>query len=215
MNKHWIKIGIGSFVLILMIPLIIISCGSSSPDLVSEDEETEAIVAGEHAAVEQEEEEADPGPQMGEQEIETLPGFEAQMLYEVPLESQGSWVSLGLDGDGHLIASDQQQRGTYRIKIGGDFDNPEVEVERLLMPISGAQGLLWAFDHLYLNVQRQDWSGLYRLSDNQGDGLLNVLEYLGGPGYLGEHGNHAVVKTADGEGLYYAAGILHHHRPKW
>ncbi|MCC5908600.1 MAG: c-type cytochrome [Balneolaceae bacterium] len=209
MNTTWIKIGIGSFVLILMIPLIIISCGSSSSGLVSDDEESEEVVAGdevEEAEEEQVEEESSQGPQMGEQEIETLPGFEAQMLYEVPLESQGSWVSLGLDGDGHLIASDQQQRGTYRIKVGGDLDDPEVEVERLLMPISGAQGILWAFDHLYLNVQRQNGSGLYRLGDSRDDGELNMLEFLGGPGYVGEHGNHAVVKTADGNGLYVAAG---------
>ncbi len=212
MNKHWINLGISSIALFLLITMIFISCGSSSPDLANQEsdekEETAAAtVEEEEASVEDiEEEVASTERQLGEQEIETLPGFEAQMLYEVPLESQGSWVSLGLDGDGHLIASDQQQRGTYRIKVSGDIENPKVEVERLLMPISGAQGLLWAFDHLYLNVQKSDGSGLYRLGDNRGDGLLNVLEYLGGSGYLGEHGNHAVVKTADGEGIYYAAG---------
>jgi putative heme-binding domain-containing protein len=207
MNKYLTTIGIGSFVLILIISLIIVSCGSSSPDIVSEGEEVAETVEEE----EQEEEEApaqNSSTQSGEaqQDIETLPGFEAQLLYEIPLESEGSWVSLGLDKDGYLIASDQRDRGTYRIKVSGDLENPEVEVERLLMPISGAQGIEWAFDHLYLNVQRPDGSGLYRLGDNRGDGLLNVLEYLGGSGYLGEHGNHAVVTTADGEGLYYAAG---------
>jgi len=206
MKKHWTKLGIGSFLLILMISLIIVSCGSSARDLVSEDEELmEETEESEEVAEAQEQ---SPIPQEeAEQDIETLPGFEAQMLYEVPLESQGSWVSLGLDGDGNLIASDQRDRGTYRIKVSGDIDNPEVDVEKLLMPISGAQGILWAFDHLYLNVQKpDDASGLYRLGDSRGDGLLNVLEYLGGSGYLGEHGNHAVVKTADGEGIYYAAG---------
>ncbi len=203
MNKYLTTIGIGSFVLILIISLIIVSCGSSTPDLVSESEEVAEAVEEEEEAPAQ-----NSSTQSGEaeQEIVTLPGFEAQLLYEIPLESEGSWVSLGLDKDGYLIASDQRDRGTYRIKVSDDLENPEVEVERLLMPISGAQGIEWAFDHLYLNVQRPVGSGLYRLGDSRGDGLLNVLEFLGGPGYQGEHGNHAVVTTADGEGLYIASG---------
>lgn len=140
-----------------------------------------------------------------EQDIRTLPGFEAQLLYTVPLESQGSWVSLGIDANGDLIASDQQNRGTYRIRVveSDTSQVPEVEVKRFIMPVSGAQGLLWAFDHLYANVNGK---GLYRLRDSRGSGELNVLEFLGGPHMDGEHGNHAVIKTADGQGLYLAAG---------
>ncbi len=188
--------------LILMIPIILISCGSSSTNLAEEISDTQE---SEETTVEniEEEEEQQEQEEEAQQEIETLPGFEAQLLYEVPLEEQGSWVSLGLDGDGHLIASDQEGRGTYRIQISGDFDDPEVDVERLIMPLSGAQGLVWAFEHLYANVLE---AGLYRLRDSRGNGELTMMEYLGGSGYLGEHGNHAVIKTADGEGLYYAAG---------
>lgn len=216
MQKKWTIAGIGAIIAVLMIPLIIISCGSSSPDLVEQEqvEEQQAEEQEQESTAEVDEEDADQETQMGQQEIETLPGFEAQMLYEVPLESQGSWVSLGLDGDGNLIASDQADKGTYRIKVSGDIDNPEVEVERLLMPLSGAQGILWAFDHLYANVQSDIGGGLYRLRDSRGDGELNLMEYLGGSAYRGEHGNHAVVKTADGEGLYYAAGNFTPHPPE-
>ena len=132
-----------------------------------------------------------------------LDGFEVQLVYEVPKESEGSWVSLGIDSDGNLIASDQRNGGTYRIIIDGDIDNPEVDVEKLVMPVSGAQGLLWAFDHLYANV---NGTGLFRLRDKNGEGELNMMEFLGGPTTSGEHGNHAVIKTEDGEGLYYIAG---------
>ncbi|MEX0649281.1 MAG: hypothetical protein WEA56_00055 [Balneolaceae bacterium] len=197
--------GIGAIIAVIMIPLIIISCGSSSPDLV-EQQQVEEQQAQEQDEEETTEEESEQESEMGVQEIQTLPGYEVQMLYEVPLESQGSWVSLGLDGEGNLIASDQSARGTYRIKVSSDFDNPEVEVERLLMPISGAQGLVWAFDHLYANVQSDIGGGLYRLRDNKGTGDYTLMEYLGGSANRAEHGNHAVVKTADGEGLYYAAG---------
>lgn len=191
---------IGGFLSALLIPIIFISCGSSSPNLV---EQTEEIQGAEETTDEERENEDEEQDEVAQQEIKTLPGFEAQLLYEVPLEEQGSWVSLGLDRKGNLIASDQQGRGTYRIKVRGDVDNPEVEVEKLIMPLSGAQGLIWAYDHLYANVLGE---GLYRLQDNRGNGELNLMEYLGGSGYRGEHGNHAIIKTADGEGLYYAAG---------
>ncbi len=134
-----------------------------------------------------------------------MDGFEVQHLYNVPLARQGSWVSLTADPDGYLIASDQQNNGTYRIRVieGENGEGPSVEVERLVMPISGAFGLLWAFDHLYAN---RNGVGLFRLRDENGDGQLNLMEFLGGPAYGGEHGNHTVIKTGDGKGLYYVAG---------
>ncbi|MEX0995005.1 MAG: c-type cytochrome, partial [Balneolaceae bacterium] len=135
--------------------------------------------------------------------IHVLPDFEVQLLYEVPRQNQGSWVVLSKDHRGRLVASDQGNNGTYRIEVGGDPDNPEVEVEELIMPISGAQGLVWAFDHLYANVNGR---GLFRLRDSNGDDQLNIMEYLGGSDGSGEHGVHNVIHTEDGEGLYYIAG---------
>jgi putative heme-binding domain-containing protein len=132
-----------------------------------------------------------------------LDGFEVQHLYDVPRSQQGSWVSLTTDPNGYLIASDQQNNGTYRIRITEDGDKPSVEAERLVMPISGAYGLLWSFDHLYAN---RNGVGLFRLRDENRDGQLNLMEFLGGPAYGGEHGNHTVIETADGQGLYYVAG---------
>lgn len=215
MNNACLNVSISSFLLILIIPILILSCGSSLPELANQAEATEEKVSTTEEKIiedesENEEVEAEDSSstdsEIGQQEIQTLPGYEVQMLYEVPLESQGSWVSLGLDGAGNLIASDQSEKGTYRIKVSGDVDNPEVEVERLLMPLSGAQGLVWAFDHLYANVQSDIGAGMYRLSDNRENGEYNVMEYLDGPGIRAEHGNHGVVKTADGDGLYYVAG---------
>ncbi|MEX0779059.1 MAG: family 16 glycoside hydrolase [Balneolales bacterium] len=136
-------------------------------------------------------------------EVEVISGFEVQKLYDVPLEEQGSWVSLGLDDQGHLVASDQGDKGTYRIKIDGDWDDPEVNVEKLFMPLSGAQGMTWAFDHLYGNV---NGVGLYRLRDSRDAGDYTMMEFLGGPANGGEHGNHTIMETPDGKGLYYVAG---------
>src|SRR5690606_14019175 len=74
-------------------------------------------------------------------EIEfVLSGFEVQLVYEVPLNEQGSWVSLGIGPDGSLYASDQGKTGTYRIRVGGTLDAPTAEVTRLPVAVSGAQG---------------------------------------------------------------------------
>lgn len=130
-------------------------------------------------------------------------GFEVQLIYDVPRNRQGSWVSLTVGPDGSMYASDQQNHGLYKITIGGDLDHPLIDVEKMVMPLSGSYGSAWAFDHLYANV---NGSGLFRLRDENSDGRLNLLEFLGGPVYGGEHGNHTILKTPDGDGLFYVAG---------
>ncbi|TVQ04172.1 MAG: heme-binding protein [Balneolaceae bacterium] len=130
-------------------------------------------------------------------------GFEVQLIYNVPRDRQGSWVSLTSGPDGALYASDQQNHGLYKITISGGLDDPDAEIEKLVMPLSGSYGSAWVFDHLYANV---NGTGLFRLRDENGDGQLNLLEFLGGPAYGGEHGNHTILKTPDGKGLYYVAG---------
>lgn len=144
-------------------------------------------------------------PPAEDDSIQTLPGFEVQKVYDVPNEEQGSWVKLTVGPDGHLIASDQGEEGLFRVRVGGSVDSPEVDVEEFVLPASGAQGLEWAFGHLYTNVNGR---GLYRLR-NQGsrfEGRFDVMEYLGGPEGAGEHGNHSVIPTEDGEGLYVVNG---------
>lgn len=130
-------------------------------------------------------------------------GFEVQLLYNVPRDRYGSWVSISTGPDGVFYASDQQQHGMYKITVGEGIEDPSVEVEKFLMPLSGSFGMVWAFDHLYANV---NGTGLFRFRDENNDGRLNLLEFLGGPANGSEHGNHTIVKTPDGEGLFYVAG---------
>ena len=135
--------------------------------------------------------------------IKTLPGFEVQQIYEVSRENQGSWIALTAGPDGELYASDQSSKGIYRITVSDTSSSPEVSVEELLLQASGAHGLTWAFDHLYANINGR---GIFRMTDNRGDRQLDRMEFLGGPSELGEHGNHAVLPTPDGEGLYVING---------
>src|SRR5699024_8385252 len=69
--------------------------------------------------------------------------------------------------------------------------------------VSGAQGIVWAFDYLYMNINGK---GLFRMEDTNSDDQFDMLEYLGGPPRRGEHGNHAILPASDGEGLYVLNG---------
>src|SRR5262249_574244 len=74
-----------------------------------------------------------------------LPGFEAELIYAVPKQNQGSWVNLTVDPQGRLITSDQYG-ALYRITPPplGDRQTP-TKVELLDVKIGQAQGLLCAF----------------------------------------------------------------------
>jgi putative heme-binding domain-containing protein len=146
---------------------------------------------------EEQEESANP------EDISTLSGFEVELIYSVPRNQQGSWVSLSVGPEGHLYASDQQGKGMYEVTVKDSSGTTNVKVKELTMPISGAQGMVWAFDHFYTNLNGK---GIFRLKDTQNDSIFDVMEYLGGPKEAGEHGNHALVPTPDGEGLYVVNG---------
>lgn len=130
-------------------------------------------------------------------------GFEAELLFTVPRDEMGSWVCLARDDRGGLFASDQGGKGIYRI-TPAPIDGIGVTVaEKLPTEVSGAQGLLWAFDSLYANVNGQ---GLWRIRDTDGDGEPEDATHLVKLGNGGEHGPHAVLPTRDGKGIYFIAG---------
>lgn len=136
----------------------------------------------------------------------TVPeGFHVELIHTVPKPRQGSWVSLTVDEQGRLYASDQGDAGLFRITVEDKDDGgkPEVTVEKMPVKVSGAQGMTWHRDALYFN---RGSSPLYRLTDSTGDGLLDHAEELTSSHGGGEHGNHAVIETEDGDALYVVAG---------
>ncbi len=84
----------------------------------------------------------------------------------------GSWVALTTDDRGRLIASDQGGAGLFMITPGNE-STPTI-VEKLPVNLSAAQGLLWAFDSLYVVVNGGEMSGLHRARDTDGDGLVDT-----------------------------------------
>lgn len=131
-------------------------------------------------------------------------GFKAERIYNVPKGQQGSWVSMTKDDHGRLYASDQGGKGIYRITPAklGDAD-ATTKVEKVNVPVSAAQGMCWAFDSLYANVYGK---GLYRITDSNGDGELDKADLIVATKGGGEHGQHAVIKSPDGKGLYFLGG---------
>lgn len=147
-------------------------------------------------------------------QIRILPGFDAELLYEVP-KSQGSWVAMAFDPKGRLIVSDQDDKGVFRVKLRDESDpNSKVQVESLKgfpfepikwgseRTVGGALGFLYAFDSLYMSTMK----GFYRCRDTNGDDQYDEFQLLKRLGVGYEHSAHSVIKSEDGKALYLVVG---------
>ncbi|HET6881346.1 MAG TPA: c-type cytochrome [Pirellulales bacterium] len=143
----------------------------------------------------------------GSQLFTVLPGFQVEHLFSVPKEELGSWVSITFDGKGRLIASDQGDKGLCRITPPAIGSDGPTKVERLDVKISSAQGMVYAFDSLYVSTNGfSGGNGLYRVKDTDGDDQFDLVEKLKDIRGGGEHGPHAVLLGPDGKSLFYLAG---------
>ncbi|HYH69442.1 MAG TPA: c-type cytochrome, partial [Urbifossiella sp.] len=83
------------------------------------------------------------------------------------------------------------------------------KVEKLPTEIGMAQGLLYAFDALYVVVNAGPKSALYRVTDTNADDMPDKVELLRafeGHGNIGEHGPHAILPHPDGKRLTVVCG---------
>lgn len=140
--------------------------------------------------------------------LQLLHGFKAEKLYTPSDSTHGSWVSLAYIGDDKFVASDQYGL-IYRVQIPRvGSEQSEVKVSPLEIGGFGkAQGLLWAFESLYVmvNDRNAENSGLYRLMDSNDDNLLDSIHFIQQLDGWGEHGPHAVIKGPD-DLIYVIAG---------
>ena len=141
-----------------------------------------------------------------------LPGFQVERLFTVPKEELGSWVNLTTDPKGRLIVSDQGKLGMFRVTPSPLGSQEPTKVEPLDIQfegkrISGAQGLLSAFDSLYVMINGGTVpTGLYRCKDTNGDDQYDEVVKLRDIPGGGEHGPHALRLSPDGNSIYVDAG---------
>jgi len=136
-------------------------------------------------------------------------GFKVELIYSVPGEKQGSWVALTTDNRGRIIASDQFG-GLYRFPAPprGKALDP-ASVKKIPVDIRAVNGMVWAFNALYVAVndyERKIDSGLYRITDSDGDGELDKVEKLRAMYARGDHGVHALLLSPDKKSLYLITG---------
>ena len=141
--------------------------------------------------------------------IKIAEGFKVELLYSVPKDQEGSWVSMTQDDKGRLICSDQYG-ALYRITPPALSGSPvETKIEKLSVDFGQCQGLLYHAGALYgvVNAEAYQGRGLYRCKDTNGDDQFDTVELLRGfPGKSGEHGPHGVIASPDGKSLYVQCG---------
>lgn len=148
--------------------------------------------------------------------IDLPTGFEIEELYSPSDHEQGSWVALAQGPEKTIFACDQYGK-IYQ------FDAPSKstvlkknDVQPLDLDIGNAHGLHWAFNSLYVAVNKR-WdddipdeeergSGIYRIADSNEDGKLDKVTMLLKLDGAGEHGPHSFVTSPDGKELYFIAG---------
>jgi putative heme-binding domain-containing protein len=141
--------------------------------------------------------------------IKAAKDFQVELLYSVPGGDQGSWVALCTDPKGRIIAADQYG-GLYRFTPpAANQPLDAAKIEKMPVEIRAANGLLWAFGALYVGVndyERKIPSGVYRISDTNGDDQLDKVEMLRSLKAGGDHGVHAILPSPDGQSLFLICG---------
>ena len=141
------------------------------------------------------------------EQISVADGFNVELLHSVDPEVHGSWVSMTPDPQGRLIVSDQYGK-LYRVTPPAVGQTGDINIEPIDIEVGMAQGLLCAFDSLYVMVNGTDKTkqGLWKVSDADGDDKWDTAEHLRHLDGGSEHGPHAVILAPDGKSLYVCAG---------
>jgi putative heme-binding domain-containing protein len=144
---------------------------------------------------------------MAASNIKVPKDFKVDQIYTVPKDKQGSWVAMCMDPKGRLIVSDQYGK-LYRLTLPPLNVSTEPQIEVIDAEIGCAQGLLYAFDSLYVMVNEEKFQGrgLYRLRDTNGDDKYDEVKQLRKLQGGGEHGPHAILLSPDKKSLHVIIG---------
>lgn len=143
-------------------------------------------------------------------------GFLLEELYNPSAYEQGSWVALAKGPKETLFACDQYGK-IYEFSIPQEGKILEKsDIKPIDLDVGSAHGLLWAFNSLYVAVNKrwdeeipddeENGSGIYRLTDSDDDGKLDTVKMLLKLEGEGEHGPHSFALSPDGTAIYFIAG---------
>ncbi len=149
--------------------------------------------------------------------ITVADGFKVERLYIVPQATQGSWVSMTVDPQGRLVAGGRDNAGIFRITPPAlDGKAEDTKVEKLDFDLTSPNGLLYAFDSLYVmkcggggggkGGGENRPNGLYRVTASKPGGEYDTVTLLRALQGGGDHGPHYVQLSPDGKSLTVVCG---------
>jgi putative heme-binding domain-containing protein len=135
--------------------------------------------------------------------LKVAPGFVAEEVLAAGAED-GSWSAMAVDPRGRLVISPQGSEPMLRVTFSAEGKDG---VEKLVVPVTSAMGLLFAFDSFYVNGMGPQGFGLYRLRDTKGADVFDDVKLLRKfeGGVFTEHGSHGLALGSDGR-IYLAQG---------
>lgn len=137
-----------------------------------------------------------------ESRFRILPGFAIQEVMSE--EKTGALISMTFNEFGNIIAS---KEGGALMLLYDSNDDGVVDAQRVYNDtVKNVQGILPLNGDVFVVGEGSEGTGLYRLSDSDGDGDLeeaaNLIKFNGA---IGEHGPHGLALGPDGL-IYMVAG---------
>ncbi len=134
--------------------------------------------------------------------------FKLELMYLPPTGTEGQWVPMAWDTRGRLIVASYNSEQLLRLTIPNVGSSEPVRTEHILENVGGAEGLLVAFNALYVNFNRSNLTrhGLYKLTDTNGDDKYDKMEVLHNLQATGDHGTHNLRLAPDGKRIYVISG---------
>lgn len=132
--------------------------------------------------------------------VELPPGFEAEILFEVP-EEHGPWHSLVVGRRNQVVAA-----GDALFAL--DLEDPSPRVEPLELGLQEVRALCLAQGDLFViaNHRGRGERGLFRVHDTDLDGRFDDLRFQRSLDTTGRRGIHGVGAAPGEERLYIVAG---------
>ena len=135
--------------------------------------------------------------------IQLAKDFKLELIHVVPTDQvAGGWVGIAIDPKGRVYAASRQGR-IYRLTVPAPGAPGETVSELVDVPVGGSDGMLWAFDSLYVMSEGR---GLFRVTDSDGDDKLDKVVAIRSMPFGGDHGIHTVEPGPDGNSLYINNG---------